>query len=136
MHTVQQQNARIDWISSLSSESTRKRRTGHAATRPVLAAYWGNIYQRRSRVRGRAILCSKRAEQRHSIIRNRVALVGEESVSGHTRSANSIDRGVSLQKPVICRGDDLIIDRAGLQSGGSGEGLSEAPQFFLVGQAG
>jgi len=35
---VQQQNARIDWISGLSSESARKRRPGHAAIRRVLAA--------------------------------------------------------------------------------------------------
>src|SRR5437762_9042555 len=33
---------------------------------------------------GRAIPCSAVAQQRHKIIRNRVALVGEESVSGLT----------------------------------------------------
>src|SRR5215510_6650262 len=49
---------------------------------PILAALLRAIRHRRSRVRGRAILCSNLAKQRHGIIRKAVALAGEESVSG------------------------------------------------------
>jgi hypothetical protein len=40
-----------------------------------------NIRHCRSRILGRAVLCSKLAEQRHGIIRKGLALLGEESVS-------------------------------------------------------
>src|SRR6516165_463792 len=51
---------------------------------PFFAALLKNIRHRRSRVLGRAILCSNLAEQRHGIIRKAVALTGKESVSGVT----------------------------------------------------
>jgi hypothetical protein len=55
-----------------------------------------NIRHRRSRVFGRAILYSNLAEQRHDIIRKRVALAGEESVSGVTGGSG---RGVNQENP-------------------------------------
>src|SRR6516165_3589505 len=45
---------------------------------PFFAALLKNIRHRRSRVLGRAILCSNLAEQRHGIIRKAVALTGNE----------------------------------------------------------
>ena len=59
------------------------RAVGCIAARPC--GLLENIRHRRSRVFGRAILYSNLAEQRHDIIRKRVALAGEESVSGVTR---------------------------------------------------
>ena len=44
----------------------------------------------------RAIPCSALAQQRHKIIDNRVALVGEESVSGVTRGSG---RGITQENP-------------------------------------
>src|SRR5215472_7840593 len=45
---------------------------------------------------GRAMPCSAAAQQRHKIIRNGVALVGEESVSGLTRGSR---RGINQENP-------------------------------------
>src|SRR5215469_18734101 len=45
---------------------------------------------------GRAIPCSALAQQRHKIIRNRLALVSEESVSGLTRGSG---RGITQENP-------------------------------------
>src|SRR5262245_4454034 len=44
----------------------------------------------------RAIRCPALAQQRHKIIRNRLALVGEESVSGLTRGSR---RGINQENP-------------------------------------
>jgi len=44
----------------------------------------------------RAIPCSALAQQRHKIIRNRLALVSEESVSGLTRGSG---RGITQENP-------------------------------------
>jgi hypothetical protein len=46
----------------------------------------------------RAIPCSALAQQRHKIIRNRLALVGEESVSGLTRGSG---RGITQENPLM-----------------------------------
>src|SRR5947209_1166114 len=64
-------------------------REAHATRETRRRSIWVRVYIAETRpvratVRGRAIPCSDCAQQRHDIIPNRVALAGEESVSGVT----------------------------------------------------
>src|SRR5438132_7401342 len=59
----------------------------------------------------RAILCSNLAEQRHKIIRNRVALVGEESVSGVTGGTAAGFIGEPTMRIYIIGNDGITLCR-------------------------
>ena len=66
--------------------------------------------------------CSAAAQQRHKIIRNGVALVGEESVSGLTRGSR---RGINQENPpmriYIIGNDGITLCREALATVNDGE---------------
>src|SRR5580658_9340929 len=65
----------------------------------------------RSCIRGRAIPCSKRARQRHDIIRKRVALVSEESVSGVTGGTGRLNQEDPPMRIYIIGNDGITLCR-------------------------
>ena len=66
---------------------------------------------RRSCGLGRVIPCSDPAQQRHNIIRNRVALVGEESVSGSRRNCRRVNQEHPLMRVYIIGNDGITLCR-------------------------
>src|SRR3954453_19763884 len=60
---------------------------------------------------GRAIPCSAVAEQRHNIIRNGVALVGEESVSGSPAEPPPAQPGEPTMRIYIIGDDGITLSR-------------------------
>src|SRR5690348_3605274 len=60
---------------------------------------------------GRVIPCSDPAKQRHNIIGNRLALVGEESVSGSRRNRRRVNQEHPLMRIYIIGNDGITLCR-------------------------
>src|SRR6266446_3016845 len=62
-------------------------------------------------VPSRAIPCSAVPQQRHKIVQNRLALVGEESVSGSRRNCRRVQQGHPLMRIYIIGSDGITLCR-------------------------